>query len=154
MADEAPKTEAPAAEAAPAAKSGFRTTEFWITAVVTVAGLVAASGIFPTDSPWVKVAGLIVSAGAALGYTASRTMVKNAAKVLLVAFTLSLAVGCSQKGYVRADAIDGSVNTICERHDKMLRGELDPKSIKDDDKKTYLRTSELLRKTVAEAKKE
>lgn len=156
MADEAPKPEVTPA-AAPmetsVEKPGFKTTEFWICSILALAGMVMAAGL-GDDSPIVKIAGMVLSLGSALGYTASRVSIKKTLQVLLVGFTLSLAVGCSQKGYVRADAIDGSLISVCDRHDKMLKGELDPKSISEADKKTYLRTSELLRKAVAEAKKD
>jgi hypothetical protein len=60
-------------------KAGFRTTEFWLSAVATVVGLVMASGVLPeqTDNLWVRLVGGVVAMLAALGYTASRAKVKS-----------------------------------------------------------------------------
>jgi len=81
----------------------------------------------------------------------------------LVAVMLSLGsvAGCS-KGMISVDAVDGLTTDVCDRHDKILRGELDPKDLngdgkvdeKDDAKRaTYLRSTELLRKVLSEARK-
>ena len=69
-----------AAGAAPAAtpvKPGYQTTEFWLTAGATVVGLVIASGMVPDTGMWPKIVALVVSVFAAMGYTVSRTAVKN-----------------------------------------------------------------------------
>ena len=58
-------------------KPGYKTTEFWLTAGATVVGLVIASGLVPDTGVWPKVVALVVSAFAAMGYTVSRTAVKN-----------------------------------------------------------------------------
>ena len=58
-------------------KSGYKTTEFWLTAGATVVGLVIASGMVPDTGMWPKIVALVVSAFAAMGYTVSRTAVKN-----------------------------------------------------------------------------
>ena len=58
-------------------KPGYKTTEFWLTAGATVVGLVIASGLVPDTGMWPKVVALVVSAFAAMGYTVSRTVVKN-----------------------------------------------------------------------------
>ena len=58
-------------------KPGYKTTEFWLTAGATVVGLVIASGLVPDTGMWPKVVALVVSAFAAMGYTVSRTAVKN-----------------------------------------------------------------------------
>ena len=55
-------------------KEGYKTTEFWISSIVTLAGLVAAA--LPETHWAVKVAGLVISMGGAMGYTASRAKVK------------------------------------------------------------------------------
>jgi len=65
------------APAAPVVKPGYQTTEFWMTAAATVVGLAIASGIVPTTGFWPSVVALVVSAFAAMGYTVSRTVVKN-----------------------------------------------------------------------------
>lgn len=61
-------------------KSGFRTTEFWLSSAATLLGLLLASGVFDgdTESVAAKIVGGAVSILAALGYTASRTKVKAA----------------------------------------------------------------------------
>ena len=72
----APATPA-AAPADPTVKPGYQTTEFWMTAAATVVGLAIASGVIPTTGYWPSVVALVVSAFAAMGYTVSRTVVKN-----------------------------------------------------------------------------
>ncbi len=66
-----------AAPADTAVKPGYKTTEFWMTAGATVVGLAIASGIVPETGMWPKIVALVVSAFAAMGYTVSRTAVKN-----------------------------------------------------------------------------
>ena len=61
----------------PAVKPGYKTTEFWMSAGATVVGLAIASGVIPETGVWPKVVALVVSAFAAMGYTVSRTSVKN-----------------------------------------------------------------------------
>jgi 1,4-dihydroxy-2-naphthoate octaprenyltransferase len=136
-----------------ASKPGVKTTEFWLTALVTVAGLVVAAGIFPSDSPWVKVAGLVVSAGAALGYTAVRGGIKKAPfSILLVVITLGMLSGCC-KGHIAAEAVDGLVTKVADRHDRFVKGEATAEDKDPKNKETFLRSTELLRKVVSEAKK-
>jgi hypothetical protein len=132
-------------------RPGYKTTEFWLTLIVAIAGAVTAAGL-PAEHPAVRIAGIVVSAGAALGYTFVRGGVKRGAKMLLVAALISMVAGCC-KGHINADAIERSVKIVTERHDKMLKGEIDPKSVSAEDKATFLRTTELLRKVVDEAKK-
>lgn len=67
-----PEPEAPVPQ-----KSGFKTTEFWITLAVTIAALVPSLGL-PEEHVAVKVAGLVVAVGAQLGYAALRTAAKKA----------------------------------------------------------------------------
>ena len=60
-------------------KPGYKTTEFWLSAVATLIGIVLASGAMDTvaaDSWVTKVVGGVVAVLAALGYTASRAKVK------------------------------------------------------------------------------
>ena len=61
----------------PSVKPGYKTTEFWMSAGATVVGLAIASGVIPETGVWPKVVALVVSAFAAMGYTVSRTSVKN-----------------------------------------------------------------------------
>ncbi len=71
--------------------------------------------------------------------------------VMVVVLGLSLAwAGCS-RGMIRADAVGGLIQDVTTRHDKMLRGELKPEAISEEDKASYLRSSDLLRRTVKEA---
>ena len=58
-------------------KPGYKTTEFWMTTGATVVGLAIASGVVPDTGMWPKIVALVVSAFAAMGYTVSRTAVKN-----------------------------------------------------------------------------
>lgn len=66
----------PAGVESPVVKPGYKTTEFWLSAVATIVGLVLASGIVPSNGPWVQVTGLITGVLGALGYTVSRGSVK------------------------------------------------------------------------------
>lgn len=77
-------------------------------------------------------------------------MRKLFASLLLV---LALAAAGCCKGHVDADAIDGSVKLLVERHDAMLDGKLDPKSISEEDRKTFKRTGQLVVTALQEAKK-
>lgn len=58
-------------------KPGYKTTEFWLSLVACVIGALVASGMFPDESPGMKIAGLAMTTLAALGYTTSRFMVKK-----------------------------------------------------------------------------
>ena len=58
-------------------KPGYKTTEFWLTLGATVVGLAIASGVVPETGMWPKIVALVVSVFAAMGYTVSRTNVKN-----------------------------------------------------------------------------
>ena len=61
-------------------KPGWKTTEFWLTAVAWIIGLLLASGALDglAETHWaVKVVGIIGAALATLGYEASRAKVKG-----------------------------------------------------------------------------
>ena len=58
-------------------KPGYKTTEFWLSAVAVLLGLAMASGLIPSDSAWDQAVGLVVSALAAMGYTGARAGVKK-----------------------------------------------------------------------------
>lgn len=133
----------------PAKKPGYKTTEFWLTIVVTIAGFVAAAG-FADDSPMVKVAGMVLALGAAMGYTVVRGGVKKAAKILLICM-LPLFVASCCKGHIRADSIDGLIDRVTERHDRFIKGEPTTADKDPAKKDSHLRSSELLRKVVDEA---
>ena len=61
-------------------KPGYKSTEFWLTTLCTVCGLLYASGVVTPDgtSGIEKSVAFIASALAALGYSASRGNVKAA----------------------------------------------------------------------------
>lgn len=60
-------------------KPGYKTTEFWLSLVAVVVGILLSSGAIASIPVAVKICSLIASILAALGYTASRASVKNAA---------------------------------------------------------------------------
>lgn len=54
-------------------KAGIKSTEFWLAAVVAVAGALAA---VYSEAEWAQVAGLVAAALASAGYGFSRSQVK------------------------------------------------------------------------------
>ena len=65
-------------------KTGYKTTEFWLSAAAMVVGLLLASGMFEPaacKASWCGTAlqalGLVATLLAQLGYTASRAMAKK-----------------------------------------------------------------------------
>lgn len=56
----------------------------------------------------------------------------------------------TSKGYVSVGAIDGPIDTVTERHDRYVRAD---DTLNETERSTALRTSELLRGIVSEAKK-
>ncbi len=64
-------------DSAPVAKPGYKTTEFWLTTLATVVGLVLAADIVPSDGIWPKITGLVVALLSSLGYTVSRGITKK-----------------------------------------------------------------------------
>lgn len=61
-------------------KPGYKTTEFWLTTVMAVCGILMASGIVIEGSQAAQIIGGIISALTTLGYTSQRGSVKNNAK--------------------------------------------------------------------------
>ncbi len=59
-------------------KPGYRTTEFWITLILTC--VAAAGSMLPEGTPEAKIVASILAGAAALGYTISRGIVKAAKK--------------------------------------------------------------------------
>jgi hypothetical protein len=57
---------------------GWRTSEHLLTLAAMLVGALLASNIIPADSVWLRVAGLVSTLLAALGYTWSRTAIKAA----------------------------------------------------------------------------
>jgi len=61
-------------------KAGYKTTEFWLAAAASIAGMVVASGAIPSDGKWGQIIGLVVAALASMGYSSTRGKVKAAGK--------------------------------------------------------------------------
>lgn len=130
-------------------KPGYKTTEFWLSLIATLVGAVLA--LVPSTSKVGQICGVVSMVLGALGYTVVRGGVKKAAQVFVLVLLPFFMIGCN-KGMVRADAIDGLTTDVCDRHDAMISGKLDPKSISEADKATFLRSSAILRKVLQEAK--
>jgi hypothetical protein len=80
MSDESPDespTQVVATQAAPAeVKPGYKTTEFWLSSIAVLLGLVMASGAVGSGGLAAQIIGGCLSLLGTLGYTASRTNVK------------------------------------------------------------------------------
>lgn len=59
-------------------KPGWKTTEFWLTVVSQIVGLVWASGVITEGSNADRVLGLAAAALASVGYAVSRGLAKKA----------------------------------------------------------------------------
>jgi len=57
---------------------GYSTSEFWLSLVAVLIGFAMSSGLIAAGSTWERVLGLAASLLGALGYTASRAIVKSA----------------------------------------------------------------------------
>lgn len=102
-------------------KPGWKTSEFWLTKLSMVIGGLLASGLLTSES-WLRALGIACVVLSSLGYTVSRTMVKTAAVLALVAFGFH---GCATTkaaaGRVAGDVVD------CMKPDaKAAIGELAP----------------------------
>ena len=58
-------------------KSGYKTTEFWMTALASIVGLLMTSDLFVADSVWAKGLGHVAAVLASAGYAVSRGMAKR-----------------------------------------------------------------------------
>jgi hypothetical protein len=58
-------------------KPGWKTTEFWMSLAAAAMGATLASGVIPSESPWVKVLSVPAMALASLGYSYSRGKAKG-----------------------------------------------------------------------------
>jgi hypothetical protein len=70
-------------------KPGYKTTEFWLTLLATLVGLLLSSGVLGTGTQWEAIAGVIASSLAALGYAGSRATTKQAASDAASSFTFA-----------------------------------------------------------------
>lgn len=70
-------------------------------------------------------------------------------KTLSLLVSMLFLASC-QTGMIRADAIDGPVNRIADRHDAYVK---EDNSLSNEERAIYLRSSELLRRVIAEARK-
>lgn len=61
-------------------KPGIKTTEFWLSSVAAICGVLMTGGFFADDSVVVRVAGAVATVLASLGYTWSRTVTKGGKK--------------------------------------------------------------------------
>ncbi len=63
-------------------KAGWKTTEFWLSTIAMLAGTLIAAGVIDPEGAGTanKVAGLVVSALAAMGYSVSRGLAKGSGK--------------------------------------------------------------------------
>lgn len=58
-------------------KPGVKTTEFWLTLLSNTIGALLASNIIPTDSIWMRIAGVVAMAFSTHGYSTSRGRAKS-----------------------------------------------------------------------------
>jgi len=94
---------------------------------------------------------LIMAGVASFGISRGLAKIGSRTKILIIGVTLLFVAGCC-KGYVRADSIDGLVDKITRRHDNFIKGEA-TEADKDPRKKdSHLRSTEVLRLIVDEAK--
>lgn len=84
-------------------KPGYMTTEFWLKVAAIALSALFASGVIPTSGPAATIAAMAATMLGALGYTVSRTLVKNAAAAVLV-LLLGLAAASSLTACAAAKA--------------------------------------------------
>jgi hypothetical protein len=58
-------------------KPGFKSTEFWLSVVAAIAGLLMASGVLIEGSIVTQIVGGVIAILSGLGYTYSRTTIKT-----------------------------------------------------------------------------
>lgn len=74
-------------------------------------------------------------------------MKRIATLLVLVALCAS---GCTSSGYVHVDTFDGLIGPVADRHDAYVQAD---KTLDETQKRVFLRSTELLRKIIDEAKK-
>ncbi len=60
----------------PAVKPGYKTTEFWLSTVATLAGIALASGAIPEGGQVAQIIGGVLAVLSQLGYSSARAKVK------------------------------------------------------------------------------
>jgi hypothetical protein len=58
-------------------KPGYKTTEFWLSSVAALVGILVASGAVADGTPLAKVVALITTTLTAMGYSISRGIAKK-----------------------------------------------------------------------------
>jgi len=76
-------------------KPGYKTTEFWLTALASILGLLFASGAIPTDSGLDRILGGLATALATVGYSVSRGIAKKGAQLLCIGLAGLALTGCT-----------------------------------------------------------
>tara|TARA_R100001086_G_scaffold87122_4_gene42593 strand:+ start:5054 stop:5314 length:261 start_codon:yes stop_codon:yes gene_type:complete len=70
---------------------------------------------------------------------------KTTIRILAVLAVATLVTSCTgPKGCIQVENAGPLIRKVTERHDQMLNGELDPSTISEADKASYLRSSEIL----------
>ena len=91
-------------------KPGYQTTEFYFAAAAKALGILFASGLLGDGSLAMRIAGLAAAILAQLGYTVSRTLVKTAGVLLLVALTAAqVACSSAQRTATKTALVDCTV---------------------------------------------
>ncbi len=122
-------------------KPGVKTTEFWIASVVAVVGAVmaflpAATEGDPTILEIVRqICGAVMSAGAAMGYTVSRGLAKQGAKILVVAFMIGIMIGCCTVPAQAVKQIESTHNIILPEYIQYIEADTSLDSDEKDDAK-------------------
>jgi len=121
--------------------------EWWkdYSKVIGILMLLAGLALVLVDQTEIGIPLLAAATGVALGKTGGT---KVAGALLLVVLFMP-AMGC-QKGMIHVDAIEPALTSVIERHDAYVKAD---QTLTELAKEIYLRTTELLRKLMEEAKK-
>jgi hypothetical protein len=76
-------------------KPGWKTTEFWLALAAKLLGTLFAAGYLGDGSEVSRIAGLAALILSTLGYTVSRTMIKNAAMLALFVMVAHTQIACT-----------------------------------------------------------
>jgi len=57
-------------------KPGYKTTEFWLSTVSAIAGIVIASGAVGVDNQWVQMIAMLAAGLSSAGYAGARATTK------------------------------------------------------------------------------